>query len=139
MKNILIIFTIIFCINTFASDSFEANLLLKETSKEGTIISTLKEKINFSNNKIDKNIKYNNILKKLIQKVIIFENKYEDEALFFVESIEDENKKAWTISTNVMSSDTSVSQFIVVYDDKIISGWINRNNKDFFGMRIFNF
>lgn len=122
-----------------ASESFEAKLLLKESTKEGNTLFKLEENIIYSNHKLNKNVKYNTMIKKLVEKVIFFESKYKNEALFFVESIEDKNKKLWTISTNVISNDTSVSQFTVSYDNKIVSGWINRNNKDIFGLRIFNF
>jgi len=124
--------------NINANDSFEATVLIKETANDGKVIYKNKENIVFSNESLNKKIKYSEELKEIIKRVIIFEAKYKDEDLYFVDTFEDKNN-IWTISINVMSNDTSVTHFVVKYSDITVNGWINRNNKDIFGLRIFNF
>ena len=124
--------------NINANDSFEATVLIKETANDGKVIYKNKENIVFSNGSLNKKIKYSEELKEIIKRVIIFEAKYKDEDLYFVDTFEDKNN-IWTMSINVMSNDISVTHFVVKYSDITVNGWINRNNKDIFGLRIFNF
>lgn len=56
-----------------------------------------------------------------------------------MDTIIDNDAKEWTVSINVVDKNSSVTQFISKKDDLIINGWINRNNKDIFGLKIFNF
>ena len=139
MVFIILVTSSLFFLNLEAGDSFEARILIKETMQNGEVIYEINENIDFSNNSLNKKVKNEKMIEKIIKRIIVLEAKYKDTDLFFVESLEDDKKNIWTISAEVTSNDTSVTQFVAKVDDKIISGWINRNNKDIFGLRIFNF
>lgn len=131
-----VLFLILFSIVTLnASDSFK--MILKESDLKGKI--TYEEKYDLSLDKINSEVKYNKILKEIVLKILAYEKEYVDSELFFVKSIYDEQGNEWTISITVVDKDSSISQFICKQGDIIINGWINRNNRDIFGLKILNF
>ncbi len=137
-KLLLIITSLFLVINLYAK-SFEALIEIKEIDNNKIILLEKKEKIIFENNMLNKDLKYNKALSLILNKIISLEKSYKDSDLYIVESLKDEKGKTWTISSTITSNDISVTQFISSQEEKIISGWINRNNKDIFGLRIFNF
>lgn len=131
-----VLFLILFSIVTLnASDSFK--MILKESDLKGKI--TYEEKYDLSLDKINSEVKYNKILKEVVLKILAYEKEYVDSELFFVKSIYDEKGNEWTMSITVVDKDSSISQFICKQDNIIINGWINRNNRDIFGLKILNF
>lgn len=131
-----VLFLILFSIVTLnASDSFK--MILKESDLKGKI--TYEEKYDLSLDKINSEVKYNKILKEIVLKILAYEKEYVDSELFFVKSIYDEKGNEWTISITVVDKDSSISQFICKQGNIIINGWINRNNRDIFGLKILNF
>lgn len=123
----------------FASDSFEMEITIQETSIEGIEKFKNTYNVNLSKNKINKNIKYKIQLTQIAKKILQFEQRYDNENLYFLDEFKDSKGNIWTISSNIKSNDVSVTHFISKQTDKIIDGWINRDNKDIFGFRIFNF
>lgn len=131
-----VLFLILFSIVTLnAGDSFK--MILKESDLTGKI--TYEEKYDLSLEKINNEVKHNKILKEIVLKILAYEKEYVDRELFFVKSIYDEKGNEWTISITVVDKDSSISQFICKQGDIIINGWINRNNRDIFGLKILNF
>lgn len=136
---LLFIIGVISMSKVLANDNFEAIVTIRETTLDNKLLTTEKYNILLKNNTIDKNLKYKSVFEKIMTRIKHFENKYDGEDLFFVEMVKETDNKEWTISIEVKDSDISVTHFISKYDDKIIDGWINRNNTDIFGLRIFNF
>jgi hypothetical protein len=126
-------------INLTAQQFFEAIIKIKETNLNGNIIYNEEKKILFNNNKIKENIKYKNILKLILNKVYISEQKYIGEDLFLIETVNDLDDNVWTVTITVTDKDVSISHFISKQKNKNINGWINRDNKDIFTFRLFNF
>ncbi len=139
-KTILFMFVIatLISINLTAQQSFEATIKIQETNLNGTITYNEEKKIKF-NKKIIENIKYKNILNIILNKINISEQQYIGKDLFLVESINDLDDNIWTITIRVINKDISVTHFISKQNNKIINGWINRDNKDIFGLRLFNY
>lgn len=135
---LLIIVGLFFIVNLYAN-SFEAIIQIKEVNNEKIILFEKKEKIYFEKNILDKDLKYNEALSLILSKIMILEKNYINEDLYIVESLKDSEGITWTISSTITSKDVSVTQFISYQENRTISGWINRNNKDLFGLRIFNF
>lgn len=136
IKLVSLLFFVLFAIVIYAESSFSATLIIKETDKTGRIIYQKEEKIEDFYSFTDK--KYKDDLSEVLKIIKSLENKYVDEKLYFVKSY-DGNFAKWTISSNILTKDTSVSHFISEGDEITVSGWVNRNNKDIFGFRIFNF
>ena len=137
-KILMIIISLFFIINLQAR-GFEAIVEIEEKNNQELVVFKKKEKIIFENNSLNKDLKYNEALSLLLNKIMILEKKYKDEDLYIVESIKDAKGETWTISSTITNNDVSVTQFISSQEKKTISGWINRNNKDIFGLRILNF
>lgn len=114
-------------------------LILKESNIDGKILYEKKEKLSFNELEVRTDLKHSYILQRIVEKVLDHEDEFIDEELFFVDTIIDNDAKEWTVSINVVDKNSSVTQFISKKDDLIINGWINRNNKDIFGLKIFNF
>ena len=137
-KLLLIITSLFFIINLYAK-GFEAIIEIKEVNNKKIALYEKKEKVVFENNSLNKDLKYNNALSLILDRVMILEKSYKNTDLYIVESVIDGEGMRWTISSTITSKDISVTQFISSQDDITISGWINRNNKDIFGLRILNF
>ncbi len=144
MKNsfykIVIVFILIsslFVLNAKQNEKFI--LILKESNINGKVIYNLKEKLSLEELEINHSLKHTYTLQRIVEKIFNHEDEYINEELFFVDTIIDDKGKEWTLSVNVLDKNSSVSQFITKEDNLIINGWINRNNKDIFGLKIFNF
>jgi len=144
MKNVflkfLVVFTLIsslFILNAKQGEKFI--LILKESNINGKILYKLKDKLSLNQLEINDSLKHNYMLQRIVEKIFDHEDEYADEELFFVDTIIDKDGNEWTLSVNVLDDNSSVSQFISKKDNLIINGWINRNNKDIFGLKIFNF
>jgi len=123
----------------YANDSFEMEITIQETSIDGIEKFKNTYHVNLSRNKINKNIKYKIQLTQIAKRILQFEQQYDGKNLYFLDEFKDSKDNIWTISSNIKSNDISVTHFISKQSDKIIDGWINRDNKDIFGLRIFNF
>jgi hypothetical protein len=125
--------------NLIAKQSFEATVKIEEINLNGIIKYSEKKDILFIDNKIKQNIKYKEILKVILKKINSAEKRYTKEDLFLINTIYDKYGNIWTVSITVTSKDISVSHFVSKQKSKTINGWINRDNKDIFGLRLFNF
>ena len=141
IKSIFILFigAILIISNLTANQSFDSILKIKETSKNGEILFKEDRKISLKNEKIVGLTKYNNILTEIITEIKISEKKYLNKELYSIKNLKDSFGNDWTISITITNNDESVTSFISVQDGNTIEGWINRNNKDLFGFRVFNF
>ena len=141
IKSIFILFigAILIISNLTANQSFDSILKIKETSKNGEILFKEDRKISLKNEKIVGLTKYNNILTEIITEIKLSEKKYLNKELYSIKNLKDSFGNDWTISITITNNDESVTSFISVQDGNTIEGWINRNNKDLFGFRVFNF
>ncbi|TLP39132.1 hypothetical protein [Arcobacter arenosus] len=144
MKNIFLKFIVVltlvgslFILNAKQGEKFI--LILKESNINGKVLYKLKDKLSLNELEINNSLKRNYMLQRILEKIFDHEDEYTDEELFFVDTLIDKDGNEWTLSVNVLDNNSSVSQFISKKDDLIINGWINRNNKDIFGLKIFNF
>lgn len=127
-------------INLYGADSFEFNFDLTIKNKQNKIIHEIKnEYIDFIDNNLNKKIKFEKVISKSLPIIQKLELEYKDEELFEINTLKDALDNTWTFSTRVLSDDTSVTHFVSLQADQTIEGWINRNNKDIFGLRILNF
>jgi len=138
IKRIILLLFYLFTVNVLAKE-FQATVLIQESSINKVILYETKEKINYDNNKINKKIKYKKILEQMIKKIIFIEQKYKNKEISFMTNIYDDKKNIWTITITTNNKGNSVSYFISKQSNKIINGWINRDNKDIFGFRLLNF
>ena len=138
-NKLLAIFFSLFFISNLYAKNFEAVIQIEEVNNQKITIYNKKEKVIFSKNLLNKDLKYNKALALVLNRIMTLEQGYKDKELYEVESFKDENGLTWTISCTVTAKDESVTQFISSQDKKTISGWVNRNNKDIFGLRIFNY
>jgi hypothetical protein len=136
MKLFLLI--LFFINNLIAQESFSSIVKIKETNNNGIVLYEKEKNILFNNNKIKEDIKYKKVLKVILKRINVSEKQYIGENLFLIYSINDEHENIWTLTVTVKSKDISISHFISKHNNKIINGWINRDNKDLFGLRLFN-
>ncbi len=137
MKKLIII--MLFMSSLIAKQSFEATIKIEVTNSSNTSIYSKEKDVILINNKINSEIKHKAILEQILTKISILEVEYKGEDLFLLNTINDKFGNKWTINTTVTSKDTSMSHFISKQNEKTINGWVNRDNKDIFGLRLFNF
>lgn len=134
---ILLLFTV--HTSLFGLDSFEFNLNLTEKENKVVLYELNGISVKLKNNKLNKEVKYHDILVKSLYFIKDLEKQYKNKEIYQIKTIIDSNNHEWTFSIRVTSKDTSVTHFILFKKDTTVEGWINRNNKDLFGLRILNF
>lgn len=136
---VLIAGTIILATNLIGKQSFESKLKIIETKVDGNVVYDEKSAITFKNGSIQNDIKYKNFINKLFINILENEKKFNGKELYYVDSLKDSSNNLWTVTTTVTNKDESVTHAISKQNQKIIEIWINRNDKDIFGLKIFNF
>jgi hypothetical protein len=145
IKVLFIIFAFYFSLLSLnaliTSNSFEFVLSLKEQDRNNITLYEEKNLSMYLNDKgnLSKEIKYNDIIVKILGKIKTYELTYKGLEIYQVLTLIDSNNQKWTYSITVNGENQSVTHIISSQDQKIIEGWINRKNKDLFGLRIFNF
>lgn len=137
---LLIVFGFIVTNYLIANQMFESTLSIKVVDNKGNIIYR-KDKLNLYllNDTIIEDIKYKNILTNMLLIIKNIEENLSDKNDLIVKTLNDSEGNDWIITVVVKEKDTTVSHFISKQDNYTIEGWINRDNKDLFGMRVFNF
>lgn len=138
-KFFVTLFVLVFCVSLEASQSGSFRLVIKESNLDNKTLSTYKDKISFNNLEINKEFKYKDIVEKILEIALNYEEEYLKEELYFVENVYDSDGNEWTISVTVTDKNSSITNFTAKFDDLIINGWINRNEKDIFGTKVLNF
>lgn len=138
-KFFLALFFLVFYVSLEASQSGSFRLVIKESNLDNKTLSTYKDKISFNNLEINKEFKYKDIVEKILEIAVNYEEEYLKEELYFVENVYDSDGNEWTISVTVTDKNSSITNFTAKFDDLIINGWINRNEKDIFGTKVLNF
>lgn len=138
-KFFLALFFLVFYVSLEASQSGSFRLMIKELNSDNKLLYSYKDKISFNNLEISKEFKYKDIVEKILEIAVNYEEEYLKEELYFVENVYDSDGHEWTISVTVTDKNSSVTSFTAKYNDLVISGWINRNEKDIFGTKVLNF
>jgi len=139
MKKIFFFILMAILSKSLTAQTLEYYLKLEKIDDSKNIVYQFDNKIIFSNKNIQPNIQYKDIIKKIIKKMRSYEKQYKNEELYFMNSTKDTKNNIWTYNIRVKSNDISICSFLSKQNNYTVSGWISNDNKDIFGLRIFNF
>lgn len=141
-KYLILVFLLLSFTNKVVAQDFEVRLRYQEKTLDGKIIKQINNTnviYNLENNALDTHIPYKQLFIYILSIIIEKEKNFDPDNTFFIENILDQGNHTWTFSITLKDNSSSITHFISHTNNKTIEGWINHDNKDLFGLNLFNF